>query len=69
MGGSVVDHCLINGVGGLVRENAGGQAGDQLLDAQVLAAYEDVVLHHDIVPPEVHFVGLRLGAARNRRPI
>lgn len=34
VGRTLVDHGLVNGVGGLVGENASGQAGDDLLDLQ-----------------------------------
>lgn len=46
---SVVDHGLINGVGRLVREDAGGQARHQLLHTKLLAQLEDVLLHRDVV--------------------
>lgn len=53
-----MDHGLINGVGGLVGEDAGGEAGHQLLDTVLLAEHHDVVLHEDILPPELHLVFL-----------
>lgn len=56
---SVVDHRLVNRVRGLVRENAGGQAGHQLGDLVLVAKHHDIVLHQDVLTPELHFVLLR----------
>ncbi len=53
-----MDHGLIDGVGGLIGEDAGGQAGHQLLDTILLAEHHDVVLHEDVLPPELNLVFL-----------
>ena len=46
-------HGLINGVGGLVGEDAGGEAGDDLLHAELVARVQDVIGHEDVVAKEV----------------
>jgi len=56
MRGPVVDHGLVDGVGGLVREDAGGEAGDHLGDLVLVGAPEDVVVHFNVVPEEAHRV-------------
>jgi hypothetical protein len=60
----VVHHGLVNWIAGLVWEDAGRQAGHQLLHLGVLACLEDVVLHDDVVPPKLHLFFLRQEAGR-----
>lgn len=56
MRGPIVDHGLINGIGGLVREDAGGQTRDHLGDLGLVGTSQDVVIHLDVVPEEAHRV-------------
>lgn len=56
MRGPVVDHGLVDGIGGLVREDAGGQARDHLGDLGLVGTPQDVVVHLDVVPEEAHGV-------------
>ena len=56
----VVDHRLVDGVGGLVGEDAGGEAGHQLLHAKLVAHLQDVVVHLHVLPEEVT-VGAHVG--------
>lgn len=43
-------HCLINRIGGLVREDAGGQAGDHLASAHLEGRMQDVVIDVNVLP-------------------
>ena len=54
--GTVVDHGLVDREGGFIGEDAGGEAGHQLLHAALVALLEDVVVHVHVVPPELHLV-------------
>ena len=56
----VVDHRLVDWVGRLVGEDAGGEAGDQLLHAKLVAHLQDVVVHLHVLPEEVT-VGAHVG--------
>ena len=56
----VVDHRLVDGVGRLVGEDAGGEAGHQLLHAKLVAHLQDVVVHLHVLPEEVT-VGAHVG--------
>ena len=56
----VVHHGLVYRVGRLVGEDAGGEAGDELLHSGVVAALQDVVVHPDVVAEEVA-VGSEVG--------
>ena len=38
-------HCFINGIGGLVREDASGEARDKLCHVKEFASLEDIVCH------------------------
>ena len=49
-------HGLINGVRGLVRKDARGQARHQLLHLELTAALHDVVVHQRVVAVELHVV-------------
>ena len=49
-----MDHGLVNRVGGLVREDAGREARDELDDPVLPAGLEDVILHEDVQAPELH---------------
>lgn len=42
-------HGLIDGVGGLVWEDAGGEAGDDLLDPQLVRRMQHMVIHLEIL--------------------
>lgn len=54
--GAVVDHCLVDGVGGLVGEDASRQARHQLHDLVDPAALHDVVVDEDVLAEELHLV-------------
>lgn len=54
--GPVVDHGLIDGVGGLVGEDARRQARHQLHDLEDPAALHDVVVDEDVLAEELHLV-------------
>lgn len=54
-----MNHGLVNGVGNLVRKDASGQARHKLLHAVLLAEHHDVVLHQDVLPPELDLQLLR----------
>lgn len=49
----IVDHGLIDGIGGLVREDAGGEAGDHLLHPHLVGRVQDVVVDVDVCPPKI----------------
>lgn len=55
--GSVMDHGFVDGVGGLVGEDAGGEAGDQLLHFEVLAGLHHVVVDQHVLAVELDFLG------------
>ena len=55
-----MNHCLVNWVAGLVREDAGGEAGHQLLHSELVAHLQDVVVHLHVLPEEVA-VGAHVG--------
>lgn len=54
--GAVVDHGLVDGVGGLVGEDARRQARHQLDDLVNPAALHDVVVDEDVLAEELHLV-------------
>lgn len=56
MRGAVVHHGLVDGVSGLVREDARRQARHQLHDLENPAAFHDVVVDEDVLPEELHLV-------------
>lgn len=43
-------HGLIDGIGGLVREDAGGEAGDHLLHPRLVGRVQDIVVDVDVCP-------------------
>lgn len=51
-----MDHGLIDGVGGLVGEDARGQARHQLLHLVDPAAFHDVVVDQDVLAEKLHLV-------------
>ena len=53
VGRSVVDHGFVDGVGGLVRKNAGGQTRDDLFDAKFVTEPQDVLVHFHVLGEEV----------------
>ena len=53
----VVDHRLVDRVGGLVREDARREARDEPPHAALVAAVHHRVLHGDVAPPELDAVG------------
>mmetsp|Transcript_39273 Transcript_39273/g.97260 ORF Transcript_39273/g.97260 Transcript_39273/m.97260 type:complete len:202 (-) Transcript_39273:53-658(-) len=53
---AVVNHLLVNRKRGLVREYAGGQTRHKLLDTSLVALLENIVVHHDVVPPKLHLM-------------
>jgi len=53
---TVVDHGLIDRVGGLVGEDAGGKAGNNLLDTKDLRSLKDVVINKQIITKEIELV-------------
>ena len=55
-----MDHCLVNWVARLVREDAGGEAGHQLFHSKLVAHLQDVVVHLHVLPEEVT-VGAHVG--------
>jgi len=54
--GTIVDHGLIDGISGLVGEDASRKARDNLLDLVLVRACEDVVVHAEIVVVELNGV-------------
>ena len=56
VGRPVVDHGLVDGVGGLVGEDAGGEEGDELLDLVDAAALHHVVVNQDVLAVELDLV-------------
>lgn len=54
--GAVVDHGLVDGVGGLVGEDAGGEARHQLLHLVDAAALHHVVVDQDVLAEKFHLV-------------
>lgn len=52
-----MQHGLVNGVAGLVREDAGRQTGHQLLDPKLMGQRHHVVLHPDILAPKLNWFG------------
>lgn len=54
--GAVVDHGLVDGVGGLVGEDARRQAGHQLDNLEGPAALHHVVVDEDVLAEELHLV-------------
>jgi len=46
---TLMNHGLVNGVRGLVRENAGRQARNDLLDTKLLGVVQDVVVDEQVV--------------------
>ena len=57
---TVVDHGLVYGVGRLVGEDAGGEAGDQLGHSELVTGGQDVVVHLHVVLVEIT-VGAHVG--------
>ena len=55
-----MNHRLVDRVARLVREDAGGEAGDQLLHSKLVAHLQDVVVHLHVLPEEVT-VGAHVG--------
>ena len=55
-----MNHCLVNWVAGLVREDTGGEAGHQLLHSKLVAHLQNVVVHLHVLPEEVA-VGAHVG--------
>ena len=55
-----MNHCLVDWVARLVREDASGEAGDQLLHSKLVAHLQDVVVHLHVLPEEVT-VGAHVG--------
>ena len=55
-----MNHCLVDWVARLVWEDAGGEAGDQLLHSKLVAHLQDVVVHLHVLPEEVA-VGAHVG--------
>jgi hypothetical protein len=53
VGGTVVDHGLIDGVSSLIREDTGRKARDELLDTELVRALDDVVVHRKVVVVEL----------------
>lgn len=51
-----MDHCLVDGVGGLVGEDARRQARHQLNDLENPAALHDVVVNEDVLAEELYLV-------------
>lgn len=49
MWGPVVHHSLVDGVAGLVRKNAGGQAGDNLRTALLVCRLQHIIVNKQIV--------------------
>lgn len=56
VGRPVVHHTLVDGVGGLVGEDARGQARDQLLHLVDATALHDVVIDQDVLAVELYLV-------------
>lgn len=54
--GAVVYHSLIDGVRGLVREDAGRQAGHKLFNFVDPATLHDVVIDEDVLTKKFHLV-------------
>jgi hypothetical protein len=52
-----MQHGLVNGVAGLVREDAGRQTGHQLLDPKLMGQRHHIVLHPDVLAPELNWFG------------
>ena len=57
VGRPVMQHGLVYGVAGLVREDAGRQTGHQLLDPKLMGQSHHVVLHPDVLAPELNWFG------------
>ena len=55
-----MNHCLVDWVARLIWEDAGGEAGDQLLHSKLVAHLQDVVVHLHVLPEEVT-VGAHVG--------
>mmetsp|Transcript_11598 Transcript_11598/g.41722 ORF Transcript_11598/g.41722 Transcript_11598/m.41722 type:complete len:247 (-) Transcript_11598:200-940(-) len=53
---AVVDHRLVDRERRLVRENARAEARHELFYVSLVALLEDVVVHDDVVPPELYLV-------------
>lgn len=60
-------HSLIDRVGRLVREDAGGKARHELLHLVNAAALHDVVVHECVVAVELHIVGQVVEQPTNKR--
>lgn len=56
VGRAVVNHGLIDGIGGLVGEDAGREEGDELLDLVDAAALHDVVVDENVLAIELDLV-------------
>ena len=55
--GSVVEHGLVNGVGGLVGEDAGGEKGDELGDLVDPTTLHDIVVEENVLAKELDLLG------------
>ena len=55
-----MNHRLVDRVARLIWEDAGGEAGDQLLHSKLVAHLQDVVVHLHVLPEEVA-VGAHVG--------
>ena len=56
MGRAIMDHRLINRIGGLVGENACRQTRHQLVDLEVLAGLHHIVIDNDVLTVELHLL-------------
>ena len=52
-----MQHRLIDWIGGLVREDTGRKAGDELLHLIDPTTLHDVVIDQDVFPEELHLLG------------
>ncbi len=52
-----MQHGLVDGVAGLVREDAGRQTGHQLHHRKLMGLRHHIVLHPDVLAPELYRFG------------
>jgi len=52
--GSFVEDVFVNRIGNLIGENARAEAGHSLLDVMFVASQEHIIVHVDVVQPEVY---------------
>lgn len=50
MWGPIVHHCLIDGIAGFVRKDAGGQAGHNFRAALLMCCLQHIIVYQQIVP-------------------